>query len=127
MNGKEICFIYTYIYTHTYIYMHIYCTHTHSGILFSSNEGGNSAICDNMVNLGGIMLKEISQERERQILYDRTYMWNPKQNFIEQEVRLCLLEANWMKVVKSCKLPVVRQIITRALMYYIMIIDNTAV
>ena len=88
--------------------MHIYCTHTHSGILFSSNEGGNSAICDNMVNLGGIMLKEISQERERQILYDRTYMWNPKQNFIEQEVRLCLLEANWMKVVKSCKLPVVR-------------------
>ena len=35
--------------------------YTYNGILFRHKEEGNSAICDNIINLEGITLSEISQ------------------------------------------------------------------
>ena len=58
-------------YTHTH-------THTHTGILFSYKKGGNPAICDNIDGLWGHYAKWSKSDRERQILYDLTYLWNLK-------------------------------------------------
>lgn len=38
---------------------------------------GNSVICNNTDDLVD-MLNEIKSHRKRQILYDITFMWNPK-------------------------------------------------
>lgn len=42
---------------------------------------GNPALCDNTMDLEGVMLSEMSQ---RQVPYDRTYMWNLKIKINEQ-------------------------------------------
>ena len=38
----------------------------------------NFAICSNMDGLGGHYVKWSKSDREREILYDITYMWNLK-------------------------------------------------
>ena len=48
------------------------------GILLSHKKGWKFAICSNMDRLGGHYGKWNKSERERQILYVITYMWNLK-------------------------------------------------
>ena len=47
------------------------------GILFN-HEKGHSFICDNMDGSWGHYAKWNNSDRERQIPYDFTYMWNLK-------------------------------------------------
>ena len=72
-------YIYIYIYTHTHTHTH---TYTYSGILLSHKKEWNAAICNNTDGLGGYYAKWNKSDRERQILYDitymRKYMWNLK-------------------------------------------------
>ena len=49
----------------------------YSGILLSHKKEGNNAICSNMNGPRDYHTKEKS-DRERQIPYDTTYMWNLK-------------------------------------------------
>ena len=58
--GKETCGIYTY-------------THTHSGILVSHKNEKNLLFATTCLNLEDITLSEMS-DRERQMLFDITYM-----------------------------------------------------
>ena len=61
-------------YTHTH-------THVHTMEYYSAiknNKWGNSAICNNMDGPWGHYAKWNKSERERQILYDLTYIWNLK-------------------------------------------------
>ena len=50
-------------------------THTHRGILFIHKKEGNPAICG-ISEPWGHYAKWSKSDRERQILYDITYMWN---------------------------------------------------
>ena len=59
----------------THIHTH---THTHNGILLSHKKEWNNAICSNMEAPRDYNTKGSKWERERQIPYDITYMWNPK-------------------------------------------------
>ena len=47
----------------------------YNGILLSHKKERNFAICSNMDGLGGHYAKWNKSDRERQILYDITYMW----------------------------------------------------
>ena len=53
-------------------------TKTHSGILLSHKNEGNNAICSNMDGPRDYHTKWNKQDRERQISYNITYMWNLK-------------------------------------------------
>ena len=64
-----------YIYMYTYIYTHIY-----NGILLSHEKEWNNAICRNTDGPRGYHIKQSKSERERQIPYDITYIWNLKYN-----------------------------------------------
>ena len=66
MMGKEDV-----VYTHTQ-------THTHRGILLSHKKEWNNAICSNMDGPIDYHTKWSKSDRERQISYDITYMWNLK-------------------------------------------------
>ena len=66
-----------YLHTRTYKYIHT-CVYTHNGIYFNHKSVENSAICSNMDGLGGHYVKRNKSDRERQKLYDITYMWNLK-------------------------------------------------
>ena len=48
----------------------------------------NPAICDNMGGPGGHYAKWNKSDRERQLLYGLTYMWNLKQNKTKQTTQL---------------------------------------
>ena len=50
----------------------------HNGVLLSHKKEWNFATCSNMDGLGRHYAKWSKSDRERQILYDITYMWNPK-------------------------------------------------
>ena len=50
----------------------------HNGILVGSKKKWNLAICSNMDGPKGYYAKWNKSDRERQILYDFTYMWNLK-------------------------------------------------
>ena len=50
----------------------------YNGILLSNKKEWNFAICNNMDGLGGYYAKWNKSDRETQILYDSTYMWNLK-------------------------------------------------
>ena len=50
----------------------------YSRILLSYKIEWNFAICNNMDGLGGYYTKLNKPDRERQISYDITYMWNLK-------------------------------------------------
>ena len=54
--------------------------YTYNEILLSHKKERNFAICSNMDDLEGTMLSRTKKsDRERQILYDITYMWNLKE------------------------------------------------
>ena len=50
----------------------------YNGILLNHKKGWNLAFCDNMDEPTGHYAKWNKSVRERQILYDFTYMWNLK-------------------------------------------------
>ena len=52
--------------------------HIYNGILLSHRKKWNFAICSNMDGIGGHYAKWNKSERERQILYDTTSIWNLK-------------------------------------------------
>ena len=54
--------------------------HTYNGILSSRKKGWNNAICNNMNTTRDYHTKwsMSEREREREIPYDITYMWNLK-------------------------------------------------
>ena len=63
------------VYTHTHTH-----THTHNGILlFSHKKEWNNAICSNIEGTRDYHTKWSKPDRERQISYDITYMWNLKE------------------------------------------------
>ena len=50
-----------------------------NGMLLSHKKELSFVICNNMDGLEGILLSELSQiKKDKQILYDITYMWNLK-------------------------------------------------
>ena len=59
------------VYTHTQTYI---C----NGILLSHKKEWNNAICSNMDGPRDYHTKRSKSERERQMPYDITYMWNLK-------------------------------------------------
>ena len=50
--------------------------YTHSGVLFSHNKEWNVAICYNMDGPRNYYNKWNESDKERQILYVFTYIWN---------------------------------------------------
>ena len=62
------------------IYIYIY-----NGILLSHKKEWNTAICSNMDRPREYHTKWSKSDRERQIVYDVTYMWNLKNNTNENE------------------------------------------
>ena len=50
--------------------------HIENGVLLSHKKEQNNAICSNMDGLRNYYTKWSKSERERQIPYDITYMWN---------------------------------------------------
>ena len=81
MDKEDVAHIYIYIYIYIYIHTHTHThTHTHNGILFSHKKEWNTAICNNMDRPRDDHTKWSKSDRERQILYDNTYMWDPKKN-----------------------------------------------
>ena len=82
--GIYICVcVYIHIYVVWYLYVCVYIyipyTHnTHNEILLSHKKGWNFAICRDMNGLGRHYAKWNKSDRERQILYNITYMWNLK-------------------------------------------------
>ena len=52
--------------------------HIHNGILLSHKKEWNNAICSNMDRPRDYHTKWGKPDRERQIPYDITYMWNLK-------------------------------------------------
>ena len=68
-DGKNVRDIYIYIYIYTHIHIHLF---------FHHKKEGNPAICDYMDKAWGHYGKWNKLDRERQILYDITYMWNLK-------------------------------------------------
>ena len=54
--------------------------HIYNGILLSHKKELNNAICSNMDRPRDYHIKQSKSERERQIPYDITYIWNLKYN-----------------------------------------------
>ena len=71
-----------------------YCIHIYNGILLSHKKEWNHAICSNMDATRDYHTKWSKSERERQIPYDITYMWNLKYgtgaSLVAQWLRVCL-------------------------------------
>ena len=55
-----------------------YVVHTYNGILLRHKQEGNNAICSNIDGPRDYHTRWIKSDRERQISYDITYMWNLK-------------------------------------------------
>ena len=63
-------------------YIYIY-----NRILFSHEKEGNPTICDNMNEPWGHYAKWGKSDKEKQILYNVTYMWNlNKPNSLNQRI-----------------------------------------
>ena len=74
------------VYTHKYIYTHIYThtyTHPYNGILLSYKKEWNNAIYSNVDGFRAYHTKWSKSERESQIPYNITYMWNFKYDLNE--------------------------------------------
>ena len=52
----------------------------HIMVYYSVIKEWNGAICSNLDGIGGYYAMLIKSDRERQILYDMTYMWTLKHN-----------------------------------------------
>ena len=50
--------------------------HIYNGIILSCEKEWNDAICSNMGGPRGYHIKWSKSDRERQISYDITHMWN---------------------------------------------------
>ena len=78
-----------------YIYINIY-----NGILFSHEKEIHSAICDNMDGPWAYYARWDKSDRERQISYDITYMWNLKKwykwTYLQKRSRLTDIENKLM-------------------------------
>ena len=61
--------------------------YVYNDILFS-HEKGNAAVCNNLDEAWGHYAKWNKSDRERQILYDVTYMWNLKNNTNESILKM---------------------------------------
>ena len=57
--------------------------HIYNGILLSHKKEQNNVICSNMDATRDYLTKWSKSERERQIPYDITYMWNLKYDTTE--------------------------------------------
>ena len=66
-------------YIYIYIYIYIY-----NGILLSHIKKWSNAICSNMDGPRDYHIKWSKSDRERQISYDITYMWNLKKHDINE-------------------------------------------
>ena len=75
---KKMCYVCIYICVYIYIYTHIYIMEYYSAI--KMNE--IMPFAATWMNLEIIILSEVSQ-KERQIPYDITYMWNMKYDINE--------------------------------------------
>ena len=62
-------------YVNIYIYIYIYI---YDGILLSTKKNEIMPFAATWIDLEVIILSEVKSEREMQIPYDITYMWNPK-------------------------------------------------
>ena len=75
--------------------------YTCNGILLSHKKEWNLTICDNMDGPRGYHAKWNKLDRERQILYDFTYMWNfwkmNKHNKTETELKLQRTNHGWQR------------------------------
>ena len=61
------------------------CTHTHKEILVRYKKIMKFVICSNMDIFGGHYAKWNKSDRDREILYDITYMWNLKNKLVSIE------------------------------------------
>ena len=52
--------------------------HTYDGTLLSQRQEPSNAICSNMAATRDYRTKRSKSEKERQLSYDITYMWNLK-------------------------------------------------
>ena len=79
MDKEDVVYIYIYIYTYIYVCIYIYIyIYIHTMKYYSAiNNNEILSFTTTWMDLDGIMLSEISQ-RERQIQYVFTYMWNLK-------------------------------------------------
>ena len=66
--------------------------HIYNGILLSHKKEWNNAICSNMGATRDYYTKWSKSERERQIPYDITYMWNLKYDTNEPTYKM---EIDW--------------------------------
>ena len=76
------------------------------------------------------MLSEISQRKTTTVLFHlhvKSSKTKTKNQTQKKKSDLWLLEeGNWMKVIKRCKFPVIRQVSTGDVMYNMMTVANTA-
>ena len=83
--------VYTYTHTHT---------HTHNGILLSHKKEQNNAMCGNMNGPRKCHTEWSKANRERQISYDITYIWNLKKwhkwTYLQNRNRVTDVENNLM-------------------------------
>ena len=89
-------------------------TYTHNGILLSHKNQQDPTICDHMGGFWKHNARWNKSDRERQILYDLTNMWNlntkQKAKLLDKEIGLVVPEPerrgrrNWRKMVKRYKL-----------------------
>ena len=54
-------------------------------VLFSHEKEGNPAVCHNLNEIRGHLAKWSKSDRERQILYDSTHMWDLKRTNSEKQ------------------------------------------
>ena len=71
--------------------------HTDQGILLSHEMGWSNAICSNMDGPRGYHTKWRKSEREGQIPYSITYMWNLKYDTNEPIFKQTYIENLWLK------------------------------
>ena len=68
---------------HGWAHMHAHAyTHTNNETLLGHVQGWNLAICDNINGLTGCYAEVHKSDRERQIPYALTYMWDRKSKYI---------------------------------------------
>ena len=62
--------------------------YTHNGIFFSHEKEGDLSICSSMDGTLEHYAKRDKSDRERQVLYDITYIWNLKAKLIKIESKI---------------------------------------
>ena len=78
--------------------------HIYNGLLLNHKKEWNKAICSNMNGPRDYHTKWSKSERERQISYDMTYMWNLKKRYITNEP-IYEAETDWQTLKTNLWLP----------------------